>query len=111
MESPTVQVQDVHPGGLGHGIRRVTGHIPDQHSPLFAELDINIVNARSGFAHEFELGSGIQESLVHDHFVEDGHIGVLYPLPGFLCRRGLITGKLAQGGDFFQGGISHGNGI
>ena len=69
VEGTACQVQNMHPGRLGHGIRGVARHIADNDAPLFAELDIYIVDARSGLTYEFQLGCGIQESLVHDYFV------------------------------------------
>ena len=87
MEGAAHQVENVHPGRLGHGIRGIGRHVPHDDTPLFAKLHIDVVDARAGLADEPELGCGVQKRLVHNYFVKAGHIGIFYPFAGLLGRR------------------------
>jgi hypothetical protein len=97
MESQTCQIENMHPGSLGDGIRRVPGNVPDYYTPLCAELRVDVVDAGAGLADQFQLGAGIEESLVHNHFVEEDYIGIRSANAGlFGCGR-RVEDELAKG--------------
>ena len=103
--------KNMHPGSLGHRIRRVACHIANLHSPALAGLDIDIVDAGSGLAYQFQFGGGVKEFIVHDNLVDDGNVAVGRTLAGFFCRGRFIAYKLSQSGNLCHRGVAHGKGI
>ena len=111
MEREAGEGQDVHPGGLGDGLRRIAGDVPDDDAPLAAQFDVDVVDAGPGFAHQFQFRAGVQEGLVHDDFVEEDHIGIRRADAGLFGRGGGIADEFAQGGDLRHRGVAHRGGV
>ena len=111
VEGEPGKVQDVHPGDLGDGFRGIPGDVPDDDAPLVAEFHVDVVDARSGLADEPDLGTGVQEGLVHDDLVQQDHVGVGCAYAGLLGRGGGVAGEFAEGGDFGHRCVAHRGGV
>ena len=111
MERPAGEVEDVHPGSLGDGIRGIAGDVPDDNAPLVAQLRVDVVDAGPRLADEPHFRTGIQKGLVDNHFVQENDIGIRRADAGFFRRGGRVAGEFAQRGDFGHGGIAHRGGV
>ena len=101
----------MHPGGLSHGIRGITGHIPDQNASFAASLNVDVVDACSGLADKLKLRCGVQELIVYDNLVHNGDITVRSPLARLLRGRRFIADKFAESGNFRHRGVTHRKGV
>ena len=103
--------EDVHPRSLGHGVRAVPRHVPDDHSPFGTQFRVDVVDAGAGLAHEPQLGAGVQEGLVDDDLVQEDDVGVRRAGAGLFGGGGRIADELALRGDLRHGGVAHRGGI
>ena len=111
VEGKTREVQDVHPGNLGDGFRGIAGDVPDDDPARVAQFRVDVVDARSGFADEPDLRTGVQKGLVHNDFVQDDHVGIGRADTGFFRRGGRVADKFAQGGNLRHRCVAHRGGV
>ena len=103
--------QNVHPGRLRDRFRGVAGDVPDDDPAGVAELYVDVVDAGPGLAHELELRAGVQESLVHNDFVQEHDIGVRGADAGLFGGGGRVADELAQRGDLGHRSVAHRGGV
>ena len=103
--------ENVHPGRLRDRFRGIPGNVPDDDPAGVAQLHVDIVDARPGFAHELEFRARVQEGLVHNDLVQQHDIGIRRAGAGLFGRGGRVADEFAQRGDLVHRSVAHRGGI
>ena len=111
VEGEPEEVEDVHPGDLGDGLRGIPGDVPDDDAPFGAEVCVDVVDSRARFADEPDLRTGVEKGLIDNDFIQDDHVGVGRAEAGFFGRGGGVADEFAQGGDLRHRCVAHGGGV
>ena len=89
-------------GGLDDGLRRIAGRVADRNPPRRRGVEVDVVDARGGFADQPQARGARDQFRVHADLVDDQHVAVPYARERLFARGHRIGDQFAEGGDFVQ---------